>query len=158
MELLPAENCPILPAYSKFRMKNLFSAKKIVLKIVAFKNKVLSLQSLIVLDDTRVAGYTNLVILSIYLKHKNTHNADIIRYCKTVKHLVGNAKSCGKNAPPFFSSYILCSRPCRSRVDSPFSFFLSLWGPIRGILRLSHENVRPFGSFYRYRSRGRIVW
>ncbi|OUN71166.1 hypothetical protein B5G10_09435 [Barnesiella sp. An55] len=59
------------------------------------------MQSLIVLRDAIVMSATNLVILSIYLKHKKTHNADIIRYCKTVKHLVGNAESCGKNAPPF---------------------------------------------------------
>lgn len=76
-------------------------------KPLAFKNKVLSLQSLIVPDDIRVAGYTNLVILSIYLKHKeNTHNADIIRYCKTVKHLVGNAESCGKKCSSLFSLII----------------------------------------------------
>lgn len=56
-------------------MKNLFFAKKITIKIVAIKNKVLSLQSLIVLSDAIVVSATNLVILSIYLKHKekNTH-------------------------------------------------------------------------------------
>lgn len=51
-------------------MKNLFFAKKITIKIVAIKNKVLSLQSLIVLSDAIVVSATNLVILSIYLKHK----------------------------------------------------------------------------------------
>ena len=50
-------------------MKNLFFAKKITIKIVAIKNKVLSLQSLIVLSDAIVVSATNLVILSIYLKH-----------------------------------------------------------------------------------------
>ena len=54
-------------------MKNLFFAKKITIKIVAIKNKVLSLQSLIVLSDAIVVSATNLVILSIYLKHKKTH-------------------------------------------------------------------------------------
>lgn len=98
-------------------MKNLFFAKKIQVKIVAIQNNVLSLQSLIVLSDIIVVSATNLVILSIYQKHKrNTHNADIIRYCKTVKHLVGNAESCGKNAPPFFLYHIGLPSHCGGMV------------------------------------------
>lgn len=97
-------------------MKNLFFAKKITIKIVAIKNKVLSLQSLIVLSDAIVVSATNLVILSIYLKHKkNTHNADIIRYCKTVKHLVGSARSCGKKLLLFYLSYMI-AQPLRRLV------------------------------------------
>lgn len=105
-------------------MKNLFFAKKITIKIVAIKNKVLSLQSLIVLSDAIVVSATNLVILSIYLKHKkNTHNADIIRYCKTVKHLVGSARSCGKSFSPlsFFMGTVKISGEIDKRI-----FFRSL--------------------------------
>lgn len=91
----------------KTEWKIFFFAKKITIKIVAIKNKVLSLQSLIVLSDAIVVSATNLVILSIYLKHKNTHNADIIRYCKTVKHLVGSARSCGKELLLFYLSYMI---------------------------------------------------
>ena len=45
-----------------------------------------------------------LPILLSYLSTWNTktHNADIIRYCKTVKHLVGNAESCGRKCSSFF--------------------------------------------------------
>ena len=51
-----------------FRFKNLFCQKNNPKKF-EFKNKVLPLQSLIVLNDTKVLSFTNLVILSIYLKH-----------------------------------------------------------------------------------------
>ena len=107
-----------------FEWKNGF-LQKIKTEPLAFKNKVLSLQSLIEPDDIRVAGYTNLVILSIYLKHKEkTHtNADIIRYCKTVKHLVGNAESCGKSFSPlsFFMGTVKISGEIDKRI-----FFRSL--------------------------------
>ena len=107
-----------------FEWKNGF-LQKIKAEPLAFKNKVLSLQSLIEPDDIRVAGYTNLVILSIYLKHKEkTHtNADIIRYCKTVKHLVGNAESCGKSFSPlsFFKGTVKISGEIGKRI-----FFRSL--------------------------------
>ena len=51
-----------------YRVKNLFCQKNNPKKF-EFKNKVLPLQSLIVLNDTKVLSFTNLVILSIYLKH-----------------------------------------------------------------------------------------
>lgn len=47
----------------------IFFVKKNNPKKFEFKNKVLPLQSLIVLNDTKVLSFTNLVILSIYLKH-----------------------------------------------------------------------------------------
>ena len=46
---------------------------------------------------------------------KNTHNADIIRYCKTVKHLVGSARSCGKKLLLFYLSYMI-AQPLRRLV------------------------------------------
>lgn len=76
-------------------MKNLFFAKKITIKIVAIKNKVLSLQSLIVLSDAIVVSATNLVILSIYLKH-NTQTptlsviARLLSIWSEVQGLAGN--------------------------------------------------------------------
>ena len=54
--------------YGLYRVKNLFCQKNNPKKF-EFKNKVLPLQSLIVLNDTKVLSFTNLVILSIYLKH-----------------------------------------------------------------------------------------
>lgn len=82
-------------------MKNLFFAKKITIKIVAIKNKVLSLQSLIVLSDAIVVSATNLVILSIYLKHKkNTHTtptlsviARLLSIWSEVQGLAGKSSS-----------------------------------------------------------------
>lgn len=121
----------IAPTFGENSNEKTVFCKKIIAKPFAFKNKVLSLHSLIVSNDVIVMGYTNLVILSIYLKHReNTHNADIIRYCKTVKHLVGNAESCGKNAPPFF--YLITRRNSSlfKTVDIlclSFKFFLTLY-------------------------------
>lgn len=79
-------------------MKNLFFAKKITIKIVAIKNKVLSLQSLIVLSDAIVVSATNLVILSIYLKH-NTQTptlsviARLLSIWSEVQGLAGKSSS-----------------------------------------------------------------
>lgn len=88
-------------------MKNLFFAKKITIKIVAIKNKVLSLQSLIVLSDAIVVSATNLVILSIYLKHKKHTTPTLSVIARPLSIWSGMQSLAGETAPPFSSFSIL---------------------------------------------------
>ena len=65
------------------------------------------MQSLIELDDVTITSFTNLVILSIYLKHKKHTTPTLSVIARPLSIWSGMQSLAGETAPPFSSFSIL---------------------------------------------------